>query len=205
MHTGPPGVISQESKVSNKDIKGELGENQYIPLTFSVEAEDNADGSNEEYDTADTASEGEEEMVEFNPNEKGQLQALRGGSCDSLFDTHTKWNKSWEDGISDKQEKCKLPQEDRGDNLDGNHRIRSPSSKETRTNESEKRDNNEDRVDAATTKINEENLIEEVKVMEASDLKKLKKPTRALCMEIQQSGRDSYPPCSKEKNRYGTT
>ena len=105
MHTGPPGVIRQESKSRSTDSEGDLRENQYIPLTVSEEAEDDDDDSVKEVDAEDYACEGVEETVEFDHPDKEELQALRGGcTSDSLFDTNTKWEESWEGGSNDKQE-----------------------------------------------------------------------------------------------------
>ena len=117
-------------------------------------------------------------MVEFDHDDKGQLQAVRGGgSGDSLFAANNKWNKSWDDGSNDNHEIWKLPQEDRGGNHNGNH-WRCKSSKESRTDESGKRDNNENRADADTTQQVDDKGLVGVKGMEARDMKKLKKPTK---------------------------
>ena len=68
---------------------------------------------------------------------------------------------------------------DEGDNRDGNQDSRSPTSKETRTREGEERDGNEGQAEDTLTQLGEGNLLLKAKVMERSDLDKLKKPTRA--------------------------
>ena len=57
--------------------------------------------------------------MEFDHHDEEELQALRGGgTSDSLFDTYTKWDVSWEDDRNGKNENSKLHQAD-GDIHDG--------------------------------------------------------------------------------------
>ena len=140
MQIGPPGVIKQETHTRSTDSDRNLGDNQYIILTVSGEAGGDNEDSKEESEANDDDCEKGEETVEFEHQEEDELQALRGGgTSDSLFDTNTKWEVSWEDGSKGKSEKSRVHQAEGDSDGQGS---RSPNRKEERTDISGTRDGN---------------------------------------------------------------
>ena len=125
-----------------------------------------------------------EETLEFKHQDEEELQALRGGgTSDSLFDTNTTWEESWEHDSKGKSKKSRVHLAEGDSDGQGS---RSLNRKEERTDISGTRDGNGNRAEVATSrnaenaKEEEAKLLDEVKVMEESDLEKLRKPTRAL-------------------------
>jgi hypothetical protein len=153
------------------DSDGILGDNQYSPLTVSGEAGGEDEDNDEEYEAKDDVCEKGEETVEFRHQDKEELQALRGGgTSDSLFDTNTNWDESWEYNSKGKSEKSKAHLAEGDSDGQGSRLL---NEKEERTDISEKRDGNGNRTEVTASRnaenVKEEeevNLLDEVKVME---------------------------------------
>ena len=114
-----------------------------------------------------------------------KLQALRGGgTSDSLFDTNTTWDESWDRDSKGKSDKSKVHLAEGYSDGQGS---RSLNRKEERTDILGTRDVHGNRAEVATLR-NAENakeeeeakLLDEFKVMEESDLEKLRKPNGVL-------------------------
>jgi hypothetical protein len=185
MQMGPPVVIKQETHTRSTDSDGILGDNQYIPLTVSGEAGGEDEDSEEEYEANEDDCEKGEETVEFKHQDEEELQALRGGgTSDSLFDANITWDESWEHDSKGKSEKSRVPLAEGDSDGQGSRPL---NRKEERTDISETRDGNGNRAEVSMSR-NAENakeeeeakLLDEVKVMEESDPRKLRKPTRQL-------------------------
>ena len=174
MQTGPPVAIKQEMHIRRTVKVKSLGDNQYSPLTASGEAGGDDEESDEEYEANDDDCETGEETVDFGQPDEGKLHALRGGGTgNSLFDTTTIWDDSWEH--NNKGESGNTKSNSDGGESDGQE-SRRRNKEEERTDISEKRDGNGNRTeDTSSRKVEmeeeaeEANLLDDVKVMEERD------------------------------------